>query len=87
MAMGRREKGRQPAGVVIAALERGNPKSMRVIGAAWTPRNEDSPVKYIIKLDLLPMSSTWDGTIMVRDPYDNEEVDPETGEVRIKETA
>jgi hypothetical protein len=84
MAMGRREKGRQPAGVVIAALERGNPKSMRVIGAAWVPRNEDSPVKFIVKLDLLPMSATWDGTLMIRDPYPNEEIDEDTGEVTTK---
>jgi hypothetical protein len=85
--MGRREKGRQPAGVVIAALQKGNPKSIRPIGAAWKPKREDTPVMFIIRLDLLPMSSDWDGTIMIREPYDNEDVDPETGEVKTRDDA
>jgi hypothetical protein len=85
MAMGRKEKGRRPDYIVRAALQRGVPQSMRTIGAAWNATKEGE-VKMMLKLELLPMTSGWDGSLIVREPFPDEKVpdldhDPETGEV------
>jgi hypothetical protein len=72
MAFAKKE-GRAPDLVVKAQLEKGNEKSTRRIGSGWTIQLEKGGFGCVIKLEMLPMSGGWDGSIMIAPPKEEDQ--------------
>ena len=73
MALGGKKKGEAPDLIVKAQLERGNTKSTRRIGSGWTIQLEGGGFGAVIKLDMLPMSAGWDGSLLIAPPKEDDE--------------
>lgn len=43
------------------------------LGAAWEKPMRDGQVCYSVRLNTLPVGNTWDGTLMLVPPFDNED--------------